>query len=341
MPFEFGVFHEFQRRPGQSEAEAFTTAFEQVDAAERWGLDAIWLPEIHMAPERSVCCGADDHRERDRRPHPQHQNRNRCPGLAAVPAAAACRRRRHRRSHQPRTAALWCRSQRLSARLRSLRHPLWRKPRAFCRSARGRQARVDRGKILLRRQILQLRKRKHRAEAVPPAAPADPDRGQSGRHLYFGRPARLCDLCRRAARHDRRGPAQSRDLSRGLEGGRSSRHWRGLSAGAGLCRRHDGAGAPGPGREPDEYLPLAGRAAPRVGPQRRGFRQRAAHRGGAAAADAHLRRGAARPGHHRHAGGRCRPSADPAAAVGPRRHPRRAELRAGWCRTSGSCARCS
>ena len=55
MAVEFGVFHEFQRRPGQSEAEAFTTAFEQVDAAERWGLDAIWLAEIHMAPERSVC----------------------------------------------------------------------------------------------------------------------------------------------------------------------------------------------------------------------------------------------------------------------------------------------
>jgi alkanesulfonate monooxygenase SsuD/methylene tetrahydromethanopterin reductase-like flavin-dependent oxidoreductase (luciferase family) len=55
MGFEFGVFHEFQRRPGQSEAEAFTTAFDQVDAAERWGLDAIWLAEIHMAPERSVC----------------------------------------------------------------------------------------------------------------------------------------------------------------------------------------------------------------------------------------------------------------------------------------------
>src|SRR5438045_1643945 len=55
MAFEFGVFHEFQRRPGQSEAEAFTTAFEQVDAAEGWGLDAIWLAEIHMAPERSVC----------------------------------------------------------------------------------------------------------------------------------------------------------------------------------------------------------------------------------------------------------------------------------------------
>src|ERR1700759_996950 len=54
MAFEFGVFHEFQRRPGQGEAEAFDIAFEQVDAAERWGLDAIWLAEIHMGPERSV-----------------------------------------------------------------------------------------------------------------------------------------------------------------------------------------------------------------------------------------------------------------------------------------------
>ena len=54
MGFEFGVFHEFQRRPGQTEAEAFTTAFDQVDAAERWGLDAVWLAELHFAPERSV-----------------------------------------------------------------------------------------------------------------------------------------------------------------------------------------------------------------------------------------------------------------------------------------------
>ncbi|MGH7153315.1 MAG: LLM class flavin-dependent oxidoreductase [Acetobacteraceae bacterium] len=51
---EFGMFHEFQRVPGQTEADAFTEAFEQVDAAERWGLDAMWLAELHVAPERSV-----------------------------------------------------------------------------------------------------------------------------------------------------------------------------------------------------------------------------------------------------------------------------------------------
>jgi alkanesulfonate monooxygenase SsuD/methylene tetrahydromethanopterin reductase-like flavin-dependent oxidoreductase (luciferase family) len=54
MAFEFGMFHEFQRVAGTSDEEAFTTSFEQVDAAERWGLDAMWLAEIHVAPERSV-----------------------------------------------------------------------------------------------------------------------------------------------------------------------------------------------------------------------------------------------------------------------------------------------
>jgi alkanesulfonate monooxygenase SsuD/methylene tetrahydromethanopterin reductase-like flavin-dependent oxidoreductase (luciferase family) len=54
MAFEFGVFHEFSRRAGQTEAEAFAQAFAQVDAAERWGLDVIWLAELHFLPERSV-----------------------------------------------------------------------------------------------------------------------------------------------------------------------------------------------------------------------------------------------------------------------------------------------
>jgi alkanesulfonate monooxygenase SsuD/methylene tetrahydromethanopterin reductase-like flavin-dependent oxidoreductase (luciferase family) len=54
MAFEFGLFHEFARRPGQTEEEAFALAFAQVDAAERWGLDVIWLAELHFLPERSV-----------------------------------------------------------------------------------------------------------------------------------------------------------------------------------------------------------------------------------------------------------------------------------------------
>src|SRR5215813_14465758 len=51
---EFGLFHEFQKSPETSEAEAFAQSFELVDAAERWGLDAMWLAELHFEPDRSV-----------------------------------------------------------------------------------------------------------------------------------------------------------------------------------------------------------------------------------------------------------------------------------------------
>ena len=50
---EFGVFHEFPRQPEQSDAAAFAESFELVDAAERWGLDVLWLAELHLSP-RSV-----------------------------------------------------------------------------------------------------------------------------------------------------------------------------------------------------------------------------------------------------------------------------------------------
>jgi alkanesulfonate monooxygenase SsuD/methylene tetrahydromethanopterin reductase-like flavin-dependent oxidoreductase (luciferase family) len=51
---EFGMFHEFPSLPGRSESEAFHEAMEQVDAAERFGLDVMWLAELHFEPRRSV-----------------------------------------------------------------------------------------------------------------------------------------------------------------------------------------------------------------------------------------------------------------------------------------------
>ena len=54
MAFEFGIFQEFPRYPAQSDAEAFAQSFAQAGAAERFGLDAVWLAELHFAPERSV-----------------------------------------------------------------------------------------------------------------------------------------------------------------------------------------------------------------------------------------------------------------------------------------------
>src|SRR5215469_5365080 len=51
---EFGMFHQFPALPGRSERDAFVEAFAQIDAAERWGLDVMWLAELHFDPPRSV-----------------------------------------------------------------------------------------------------------------------------------------------------------------------------------------------------------------------------------------------------------------------------------------------
>jgi alkanesulfonate monooxygenase SsuD/methylene tetrahydromethanopterin reductase-like flavin-dependent oxidoreductase (luciferase family) len=51
---EFGMFHEFPTLAERSHADAFDEAMAQIDAAEAWGLDAMWLAELHFAPERSV-----------------------------------------------------------------------------------------------------------------------------------------------------------------------------------------------------------------------------------------------------------------------------------------------
>jgi alkanesulfonate monooxygenase SsuD/methylene tetrahydromethanopterin reductase-like flavin-dependent oxidoreductase (luciferase family) len=51
---EFGVFHEFPSLDDRADAEAFAEALDVVDAAERWGLDVMWLAELHFDPARSV-----------------------------------------------------------------------------------------------------------------------------------------------------------------------------------------------------------------------------------------------------------------------------------------------
>ena len=51
---EFGIFHEFPSIAGRPDADAFDQAFELVDGAERWGLDAMWLAELHFDPARAV-----------------------------------------------------------------------------------------------------------------------------------------------------------------------------------------------------------------------------------------------------------------------------------------------
>ncbi len=50
---DFGVFVE-QIRRGANQAEAFRDTLELADAAERWGLDIVWLAEMLVNPTRSV-----------------------------------------------------------------------------------------------------------------------------------------------------------------------------------------------------------------------------------------------------------------------------------------------
>jgi alkanesulfonate monooxygenase SsuD/methylene tetrahydromethanopterin reductase-like flavin-dependent oxidoreductase (luciferase family) len=51
---EFGIFHEFLTTQTGSQQEAFRNSFAQIAAAEEWGLDVVWLAEIHMNPTRSL-----------------------------------------------------------------------------------------------------------------------------------------------------------------------------------------------------------------------------------------------------------------------------------------------
>jgi alkanesulfonate monooxygenase SsuD/methylene tetrahydromethanopterin reductase-like flavin-dependent oxidoreductase (luciferase family) len=51
---EFGSFMEFPPVASGDESAAFEQALAEIEEAERVGLDAIWLAELHGAPERSV-----------------------------------------------------------------------------------------------------------------------------------------------------------------------------------------------------------------------------------------------------------------------------------------------
>src|ERR1700685_399499 len=51
---EFGIFHEFLTTQAGSQAEAVRNSSAQIEAAEEWGLDVVWLAEIHMNPTRPL-----------------------------------------------------------------------------------------------------------------------------------------------------------------------------------------------------------------------------------------------------------------------------------------------
>jgi hypothetical protein len=51
---ELGIYHEFPVLPGHSQAECFAAAFDIVDASEEYGLDVMWLAELHFDKRRAL-----------------------------------------------------------------------------------------------------------------------------------------------------------------------------------------------------------------------------------------------------------------------------------------------
>ena len=49
----FGIFVE-EMRQGLAQPGAFREAFELAERADAWGLDCVWLGEIHFTPSRSI-----------------------------------------------------------------------------------------------------------------------------------------------------------------------------------------------------------------------------------------------------------------------------------------------
>ena len=191
---EFGMFHEFPSLPGRSESEAFDEAMDQVDAAERLGLDVMWLAELHFEPRRSLLsaplsiASAIAARTRRIKIGIAVQVLPLCHPLRLAEEAATVDQLSHGRlifgvgrSGVAQTYEAYGVSYAESqARFREILEVIqraWTEP-SF--SYRGR--------------LSPLQQRQRGAEALSKADPADPHRRQHARHLSGDRPARPADL---------------------------------------------------------------------------------------------------------------------------------------------------
>ena len=267
---EFGMFHEFQALPGETAAQSFANSLAQVDAAERWGLDAMWLAELHFAPERSVLASpmilaaAIAQRTERMKIGTAVQVLPLCHPLRLAEEVATVDQ------FEQRPADLRRRPLGLRPHLQDLRRRLRREPRAFLRDAGDREARLHRGALQPLGQVLHLRQRPAGAQVRcssrgPRSASPRPAPTPMTRWARAG----PSDLRRRAHRQHLRAGAAGEDLPRGLEEGGPSRRGRGLSARAGLCRRHRREGARGAAREHHASAALHRRPAGRLGRPRR------------------------------------------------------------------------
>src|SRR5215472_10898254 len=64
---ELGIYHEFPVLPGRSQAECFAAGFDIVDASEEYGLDVMWLAELHFDKRRALAASPLSRRQRPAR----------------------------------------------------------------------------------------------------------------------------------------------------------------------------------------------------------------------------------------------------------------------------------
>ena len=188
---EFGIFHEFLTTQTGSQTEAFRNSFTQIEAAERWGLDVVWLAEIHMNPTRSLLSAPLTGRGGHCRQDQPHQDRHGGADLAARPSAAPCRGDGDDRPDQRRPADLRGWPQRLPTRLQCLRHLLRREPGPLCRSPRHHQKSLDARKRLAPGPLAQLREFHPGATPRATTASGNPHRSEPARYLFGDRRAGL------------------------------------------------------------------------------------------------------------------------------------------------------
>jgi len=232
------MFHEFQRPAGITEEEAFTTSFEQIDAAERWGLDAMWLAEIHVAPERSVCSAPLTLAAAIAARTKRMKDRHRRAGPAALPSAAPRRGSGDGRSDQPWAAHFrgWAAAgfrvptkptalptaksrERFTETLEILKRA-WTEPKF---SYHGKYYSFDNVALTpkpYQKPWPEIRIAANSADTFPAIAKLGP-RG----------------VRRRPPRHDRGTGTEHRRLPQGMEGSRASRRGSGVFARPSLCRR--------------------------------------------------------------------------------------------------------
>ena len=168
---EFGMFHEFQRLPGASDASAFADSFAQVDAAERLGLDAMWLAELHFNPERSVLASPLILAAAIAARTKTHEDRHGGAGAAALPSAAACRGNRHHRPSRHGRLIFGVGRSGFAHTYKTYGVDYGESRERFSETLADRQARLHRGALQPQGQVLRLRQRPPVAQAGQPPWP--------------------------------------------------------------------------------------------------------------------------------------------------------------------------